>query len=142
MLLRCAKAVFPAAFLLAFARTASARPFAFEGAHSLWEWIEDNGAIVYPAIALAIVGLIAGALLSSWRADELNAEQRGQLKMKILQIMRRRLSGVSPEMVAAELQLDVIIAARLLGELEEEGVLASSPGRSTTPVQYRLRGGH
>lgn len=110
-------------------------------AAKLWQWIEGNGAIVYPAVALVIIGLIAGALFASWRADEIQSERKGEIKMKILQVMRRRLSGVSAEQVAAELQVDVLVAAKLLGELDQEGVVASTRAGVNSPAQYRLRAG-
>jgi hypothetical protein len=109
-------------------------------AHELWLWIEQNSAVVYPAIAIVIVGLIVGALMASWKSDEMNAEQRGQLKMKIMQIMRRRISGVSAQIVAAELQIDISVAAKLLNELAEEGLVAGGQGSGSAPVQYRIRG--
>lgn len=107
----------------------------------LWRWIESNGTIVYPALALVIIGLIAGALFASWRADELEGERRGELKMKILQVMRRRISGVSAEQIGAELQIDVLLAAKLLNELDQEGAVASARGAGSVPTQYRLRSG-
>lgn len=108
-----------------------------DGLAQLWKWMEANGTIVYPAIALIIIGLIAGALFASWRADELAGEQRGELKMRILQVMRRRISGVSAEQVAAELQIETILAAKLLDELEKDGTVSAA--RGGTLVQYRIR---
>lgn len=110
-------------------------------AAQLWQWIEEHGAIVYPALALIIIGLIAGALFASWRADELEGERKGELKMKILQVMRRRISGVSAEQVAAELQIDVLVAAKLLTELDSEKVVAAAPGAGSSPTLYRMRAG-
>lgn len=110
-------------------------------AAQLWTWIEEHGSIVYPAMALVIIGLIAGALFASWRADELEGERKGELKMKILQVMRRRISGVSAEQIAAELQIDVLVAAKLLGELDNEGVVATTRPAGSAPSQYRLRAG-
>lgn len=110
-------------------------------AAQLWQWIEEHGAIVYPAMALVIIGLIAGALFASWRADELEGERKGELKMKILQVMRRRISGVSAEQIAAELQIDILVAAKLLSELDAEGVVATARSAGSAPSQYRLRAG-
>lgn len=130
----------PAHFPPLVLAAAAARRVREAGAHDLWEWIEANGAIVYPALALAIIGLIVAALLATWRSEEMSAEQRGRLKLEILQIVRRRISGVSAEAVAAELQVDLMLAARLLGELDEEGLVSSSRTGAQTPAMYRLRG--
>lgn len=121
------------ALLLAAPRTRGSEP----GPHQLWEWIEAHASFVYPALAILIIGLIVGALLATWKSDDLDAEARGKLKMKIVQLVRRRVSGISAEQVAAEMQIDIMRAARLLGELDEEGLVSSSGGR---PVQYRIRG--
>jgi hypothetical protein len=111
------------------------------GIHTLWEWIEQNASIVYPAVALGIIALIIGGLFASWRGEDLDAAQKIELKSKIIQLVRRRVSGVSADMVAAELQLDLHVAAKLLQDLEEEGLVSSTTGRGpSVPVQYRIRG--
>lgn len=107
------------------------------GVHAIWEWMEVNATVVYPAIALGIIALIIGALFASWRSDELNAEQRGELKDRMLKLMRRRISGVSAEVVAAEMQIDTLTAGRLLSELVDQGLVSAS---NSSPVHYRIRG--
>jgi hypothetical protein len=107
------------------------------GVHDIWEWMEANATFVYPAIAIGIIALVLGALLASWRSDELDAEQRGALKDAMLKLMRRRISGVSAESVGAELQIDTVLASTLLAELVEQGLAAPS---GTAPVHYRIRG--
>lgn len=112
------------------------------GIHSLWEWIEANGRFTYPAVAVVVIGLMVWALLAGFRTDRLNAEQRGALKMRIVQLMRRRVSGVSAEAVSAELQIEILVAARLLSELAEEGLIDASSLRASpgAAIQYRIRG--
>ena len=111
---------------------AAARQTEESGIHSIWEWIEEHSVVTYPVLALSILGLIGAALIASVRSQAMSAEQNSQLKGKIMAVMRRRVSGVSPEAVAAELQIDVLTAANLLSELAEEGVVASSqPGSSS-----------
>ena len=111
------------------------------GVHSLWEWLEEHGTITYPLIALLIVGLIVGALISNWRSETLSAERRAELKRRIMQIMRKRVSGVSPEAVAAELQIELMDAAMLMRELTEEGMLSATDTQSSGgPARFRLRG--
>lgn len=113
------------------------------GIHSIWEWIEDHSLVAYPVLALAIIGLIGWALVSSWRSQALSAEQKIHLKGQIMAIMRRRVSGVSPEAVAAELQIDVLIAASLLSQLAEEGAIAAAQNTSgADAARYRLKGMH
>ena len=108
-----------------------------DGPQQLWEWIEAHSELVYPAVALCILGLIVGAALAFFRSNELGAEKAGQLKREIMLLLRRRVSGVGVDQVAAELQVDRMVAARLLTELEQEGMIA---GSATAPIQYRIRG--
>jgi hypothetical protein len=121
---------------------AAARQQADEvGIHSIWEWIEGHSLVAYPVMALSILLLIGGALVASWRSQAMSAEQKSQLKGKIMAIMRRRVSGVSPEAVAAELQIEVLAAASLLNELAEEGVVATAQsGSATDAARYRIKG--
>jgi hypothetical protein len=108
-----------------------------DGPQQLWEWIEAHSGLVYPAIALCILGLIIGAALAFFRSDEMDAEKAGKLKREIMLLLRRRVSGVGVDQVAAELQVDRLVAARLLTELEQEGLVSAS---ASAPVQYRIRG--
>jgi hypothetical protein len=108
-----------------------------DGPQQLWEWIEAHSELVYPAVAICILGLIIGAALAFFRSEELGAEKAGQLKREIMLLLRRRVSGVGVDQVAAELQIDRLVAGRLLSELEQEGMIS---GSGTAPVQYRIRG--
>lgn len=104
--------------------------------HLIWEWIEDNAWVTYPAMALLVIGLIAAAMVSSARAQVMSAERRGQLKMQIMGVMRRKVSGVSADSIAADLKIDLMLAATLLSELTKEGMLSSDD----TGARFRLRG--
>jgi hypothetical protein len=119
----------------------AARPPQETGIQTLWEWIEEHGIIVYPVVLISMVILIGGALVASWHSQDISATQRGELKMKIMSIMRRRVSGVSAEVIAAELQIDLMLAAKLLADLASEGLVVAMGGStSSEAVRYRLRG--
>ena len=105
----------------------------------LWLWIDAHGAIVYPLIAAAVIGLIVWTVLKSWRAHELGAEEKARLKGEIIRMLRARLHGVTAETVAAELGLDRFRAAALLAEMKEEGMLSEST-LTTGVTTYRLKG--
>jgi len=110
------------------------------GAHSLWEFVEENAAITYPFIILAVVGLIGGALVMSWRAQELSADKRGELKHEILKLLRKRVSGTSAESIAAEMQLDMHLVALLLNEMKQEGMVTEIlSDRANEPVRFRMK---
>src|SRR4051812_16651698 len=116
--------------LLSFGQLLAARvapaPQSESEIHLIWDWIENHALLAYSAIALLVIGLIAGAMVSTARAQETSAEQRGHLKMEIMGIMRRRVSGVSADTIAADLRIDLMLAARLLAELVEEGQVAQT----------------
>ena len=61
----------------------------------------------------------------------MTAEQRAELKTRIMGVMRRRASGVSADLVAAELQVDLMVAERMLREMVDEGMLGTSAGRAS-----------
>lgn len=109
-------------------------------ASALWEWIENHGTVVYPAIVLLVIGLIASAMVSSARQNEISAERRGQLKMQIMGVMRRRISGISGEHVASDLGIDLMLAVQLLSELSSEGLIAVAGGEEGKDIRYRLKG--
>jgi hypothetical protein len=126
------------ALLLAVKSAAPTEPES--GLHVVWEWIEANAAFTYPGIALLVIGLIAAAMISSARADTMTAERRGQIKMQIMGVMRRRVSGVSAEAVAQDLQIDVLLASQLLSDLAAEGLIAEALGGADgAAARYRLR---
>jgi ABC-type phosphate transport system auxiliary subunit len=111
------------------------------GIDSLWEWIERHAIFVVPIVVLLMILLIAGTMTAAWRAEEMTAEQRAALKAKIMGVMRRRASGVSAELVAAELQIDLMVADKMLRQMVDEGLLGISPNLSATdPTRYRIRG--
>jgi hypothetical protein len=107
---------------------------------AVWDWIENHGTIVYPAIVLLVIGLIAAAMVSNARQNEISAERRGQLKMQIMGVMRRRISGISGEHVASDLGIDLMLAVQLLSELASEGLIAVAGGEDGKDIRYRLRG--
>ncbi len=77
-------------------------------------------------------------MISSVRAEAVSAERRGQLKMEIMGVMRRRLSGISAEHVSKDLKVDIMTAAQLLAEMSEEGLIYPQP-EANTGLRYRLR---
>src|ERR1700722_16586564 len=84
--------------------------------HLVWQWIEEHGWFAYPAFAMLVIGLIAAAMVSSARTEELTAERRGQIKMEMMGVFRRRISGVSAGDMSTEMKIDLMMAATLLAE--------------------------
>ncbi|MFM2153290.1 MAG: hypothetical protein RL199_1725 [Pseudomonadota bacterium] len=95
--------------------------------------LAEHGTVLYVALAVLVVGLVALTAAATNQADEAGQRRDRQRKQAILMLVRQRAT-LTPEQVAAEQQLDLMHAARLLVELEREGLVTSS-GRE--PVQYR-----
>jgi hypothetical protein len=95
--------------------------------------LAEHGVVLYVGLAILVVGLVAFAVTATSSADEAGRRRDRQRKTAVLALIRRRVV-LTPEQVAAAQQLDLMHAARLLSELEREGLVASS-GRD--PVQYR-----
>jgi len=95
--------------------------------------LAQYGTPLYVVLAVVVVALVAFAVLATGSADEAGRRRDRQRKQAILVLIRLRVT-LTPEQVAAEHQLDLMHANRLLEELEREGLVAAT-GR--TPVQYR-----
>jgi hypothetical protein len=102
-------------------------------ANGLSSLLAEHGTLLYVALAIVVVGLVALTAAATGQADEAGRRRDRQRKQAILTLVRQRAT-LTPEQVAAEQQLDLMHAARLLAELEREGLVTSS-GRE--PVQYR-----
>lgn len=109
------------------------------GEETLWAWIEQNADYAIPIIAALVLALLLWAVLRGWRGPEQDALHIAEQKAELIRMMRAHVGGVSADLAAARLKIDHFRAAKLLGELEEEGKLVENTitGGVTT---YRLRG--
>lgn len=107
--------------------------------HTFWDWMESNGALVYPALAVGVVALITGALVANWRGDGLTTERRGQLKMQIIRILTRRVAGATSDTISSDLGLLPETTTHLLKELVEERRVVAFEGTGSRKQLYRIR---
>ena len=105
----------------------------------IWGVLEANPVPTIGIVALVIGTLIVMAVLNGAKSAELSAAQRSELKQRVMQMVRRRMSGVTAVQVAEELQLEVSASGLLLNELTEDGFLLKSEGTGSAPAHFRLR---
>jgi hypothetical protein len=102
-------------------------------------FLEQNARIIYPALAVLVVALLAAGVIHAWKSQEMDGVQKAQLKGEILRLMRRYVGGITADQLCPELKLDTFGVARLLDEMVKEGIVTSytTSDRITT---FRLKG--
>ena len=105
---------------------------------ALWYFVEDHGDIIFPALALVVVALIAFGIRRGMKSNVAELHEHEAHKDAIVRMMRQKLL-VSPETVAGELHIDRFLASALLEELVKEGKLAHQVVAGGV-ANYRLKG--
>ena len=100
---------------------------------TLHQLMAQYGKVLYVGLAVLVVGLVAFAVVASGEAEDAERRRDRRLREEVLALVRLRAT-VTPEQVAATMQVDLMHGLRLLEELEREGLVVSS-GRN--PVQFR-----
>ena len=103
------------------------------------EVLEENTHLIYPAIAILVVTLIAVGVISAWRREDIDGIAKAELKRSLIRELRRELHGATAEQLARAVSLPSLKVLRLLEELQEQGVTESRTDtrRLTT---WRLKG--
>ncbi|MGZ6143238.1 MAG: hypothetical protein ACXWLM_07860 [Myxococcales bacterium] len=132
------------AFALAFAprgfrpRPHKPHPPAEDTGQQLWYWVDDHGEIVYPVIAVIVIGLVVLGIRRGMTSNVAQLQKKQDQKDAIVRMMRQKLL-VSAEAVSTGLSIDHFAASALLDELVREGKLVEQ--KSTGGVaNYRLKG--
>lgn len=104
-----------------------------------FEWLEAHTQIVYPAIAIAVLGLMAFAILSSWKSQGMDVETKMKLKKAIITELRLAMGGRSAEHLGKSIGLSGLKTVKLLEEMQHDGVLWSHLGDKRLII-WRLKG--
>ncbi|MFL5319344.1 MAG: hypothetical protein ACJ790_06775 [Myxococcaceae bacterium] len=104
-----------------------------------FEWLEGHTQIVYPALAIFVLGLMAFAILSSWKKEGMDGETKMRLKKAIVQELRLQMGGMAAEALARTIGLSGLKTAKLLEEMQRDGILWSSLGNNRLTM-WRLKG--
>jgi len=88
-----------------------------------FELLERNSHIVYPALGVLVLGLVALAIVQTAKTQDLDAATRTEAKRRIVEELRRFPAGLeTPELVRSiGLQRGKLV--QLLNQMVEEGVL-------------------
>lgn len=103
------------------------------------ELLERNSHIVYPALALMVLGLVAVAILQASKAQEMDGAVKAEFKKLIVDELRRYPAGLETPDLASATGLDRSKLVRLLDQMQQDGVLVS---HTTTQRQtvWRVKG--
>ncbi|HZH14661.1 MAG TPA: hypothetical protein VE057_09930 [Archangium sp.] len=104
-----------------------------------FELLERNSHIVYPALAVVVLGLITVAILQASKAQDMDGAVKVEFKRLIVEELRRYPAGLETPALAAATGLDRSKLVRLLDQMQQDGVLIS---HTTTQRQtvWRVKG--
>jgi hypothetical protein len=71
-----------------------------------FELLEQNSHIIYPALAVLTLVLIAGGILQAWRTQDLDGLQKNEFKRAIVNELRSNISGLPGDLLAKAVGLD------------------------------------
>lgn len=134
----CPSLPFPLPGLLAQAAPDYDRPVSSLSVKYI-EVLEQNSHIIYPALAVLTLVVIAAAILQSWRTQDLDGLQKHEFKRAIVNELRRNIRGMPGDMVAKSVGLDPLKTHRLLEQMQQEGLVVSHTNAQQLTV-WRIRG--
>jgi hypothetical protein len=104
-----------------------------------FELLEQNTHLVYPALAVLVVTLIALGVIAAWRSGDVDGIEKAEVKRELVRELRRELHGVTVDQLARTLGVPSLKLLRLLEELAEQGIAEcrTDTRRVTT---WRLKG--
>ncbi|QSQ28335.1 hypothetical protein JY651_31885 [Pyxidicoccus parkwayensis] len=106
---------------------------------SYFEILEQNSHIIYPAVAVLTLVIIAAGILQAWRTQDLDGLQKNEFKKAIVNELRRNISGMPGDMLAKAVGLDRLKTNRLLEQMQQEGLVVSHTNSQRLTV-WRIRG--
>jgi hypothetical protein len=90
-----------------------------------FELLERNSHIVYPALALMVLGLVALAIIQASKAHDMDGAVKAEFKKLIVDELRRYPAGLETPDLASATGLDRTKLVRLLDQMQQDGVLIS-----------------
>lgn len=104
-----------------------------------FEFLEKNSHIIYPALGVLVVVLLALGILQAWRSQDLDGLAKAEFKREIILEIRRQLGGVSAESLARTLGLETFKMLRILEEMQKDGLLQSHTNTQRLTV-WQIKG--
>jgi hypothetical protein len=104
-----------------------------------FEQLERNSHIIYPALGVLVMVLVALAILQASRAQDMDGAARAEFKKRIVDELRRHPAGLMAPELASLLELDRGKLVRLLDQMQQDGVLMSHTTTQRNTV-WRVKG--
>lgn len=103
------------------------------------EALEDNTELIYPAMALLVIVLIALGILQAMRSDEMDSVKKAELKRDIIRYLRYDPLGLSVTALSKQVNVPAHRLFKVLEEMAEHGMVESftNTRRETT---WRVKG--
>jgi hypothetical protein len=103
------------------------------------EFLEHNSHIIYPLLAIAVLGVLVLGILSAWRAQDIDGLAKAEFKREIIHELRKQMGGMSAEMLSKAVGLESLKLLRLLEEMQKDGLVM---GHTNTQrlTMWRLKG--
>lgn len=104
-----------------------------------YSWVDANRGVVYPALVGATILLIALAVLSQLRRQDMDGKLKNKVKGELIRELRIQVVGVTADELARTVGLEKFKTVRLLEEMQTDGILISYNNTQRRQV-WKLRG--
>lgn len=104
-----------------------------------FEWVQNHTNVVYPALAITVIALIAFSILSAWRSEDIDGLKKAELKREIIRQLRKEVWGMTADALARALGVPGTRALKLLEEMAEQKIVESRTDTSRVTT-WRMRG--
>lgn len=104
-----------------------------------FELLENNTHIVYPALAVLVVALIAWGVISAWRTEDMSGIQKAEVKREIIRELRREVWGMTVDALSKNVGIPSLKLLAILEEMQAQNIVESRTDtrRVTT---WRMKG--
>lgn len=104
-----------------------------------FELLENNTHIVYPALAILVVALIAWGVISAWRTEDMSGIQKAEVKREVIRELRREVWGMTVDALSKNVGIPSLKLLIILEEMQQQNIVESRTDtrRVTT---WRMKG--
>jgi hypothetical protein len=89
------------------------------------ELLEGNTHLIYPALAVLVLVLIALGILQAWRSEDMDGVQKAELKRDVIRELRREVHGLSADALSKAVGVPSLKLLRVLEEMQKDNILES-----------------
>lgn len=104
-----------------------------------FEWLEANTHLVYPALAVLAVALIAFGVLKALRSEDMDGLQKAELKRELILELRREVWGMTAERLSRSVGVPALKLLKVLEEMQRDNIVESRTDTSHVTT-WRMKG--